>query len=509
MFPSSRTPWFVWGILALAAVLRLWSAGNAPFYSDETFLWLTARRIATGEEFPVFGPMITATDARIPNASFFYIMALPQLLGAHPMFGCAFVALLHLVLLYGFYRLVEQASGARAGILALMLTAFSPWEIAYGNHYWNADFPQMFTMLMLLAVVHRGSRVWQVVGGLAVVLAPAVHLSAPVAWAMAAWLMLRQRGRAPHITRRWGFLVLGVLLGVATYVPAFIYDANHGFRNARLVVEKTGQAVEATPSHLIPLRTGLHAVLMHTAEIGYWLEEGALATKNYDELKAYRSEDMQVRHMKRYGALGTALVVVSLLVSLVGWLCVFVIRRSRDDGDYSLERHLLEAVGLGLVVCTALLMLSSRRFFPHYMTYLLPVLGLPIAIGLDRLWTRFDVSWLHGMLAAFVVLAALGMTHSTVLYNSEVTRPGGVLTLYSMLGEVARGPQPASVSTTGRERAWALGTLSWQAFGKGLVRPAQAKAKYLFRNDVPVKEECVAAPPATTCHNGIALQRLR
>ena len=116
-----------WGIILLAAALRLAQLDLVEFKGDEAAHLLRAAEVAEQHHLPLVGSQASIGIAKPPMMSL--LMALPLLLGRDPRLASAFIALLNVAAVAGCYLFARRYYGLRVGILAATLFAANPWAI--------------------------------------------------------------------------------------------------------------------------------------------------------------------------------------------------------------------------------------------------------------------------------------------------------------------------------------------------------------------------------------------
>jgi hypothetical protein len=139
----------------------VWAVGHARFTGDESYFWATARNIATFEAAPVYGPPLTGSSAFHPGPIFYYLMAIPQRIGTSPWIGGIFVVLLHALSAWLLFLLARAARGERAGLVALALLAFAPWDVLYADRIWLSCVAPVWGTLVLYAAARGVVAGWQ------------------------------------------------------------------------------------------------------------------------------------------------------------------------------------------------------------------------------------------------------------------------------------------------------------------------------------------------------------
>ena len=120
----------VWGLMLLAAVLRLTYLDLVEFRPEHVAQLSLASRAAHGD-LPIVGPMSPLGIADPPLAS--YILAIPLLVSEDPRAAIAFAALLNVFAVGLLYRLCRRYYGGRVALPAAAFMSVSPWAVLFSR----------------------------------------------------------------------------------------------------------------------------------------------------------------------------------------------------------------------------------------------------------------------------------------------------------------------------------------------------------------------------------------
>ncbi|MGD9842919.1 MAG: hypothetical protein AB7F79_09715 [Steroidobacteraceae bacterium] len=104
--------------------------------------------------------------------------------------------------------------------LLLLLVWLTPWHLYFAAHIWNSNYMFAFAVLHLASVqrMSKHREAWNTaLHGLLIALAMQVHTSAAVLAILSILLFLKG-----HLKIHWGGFVIGISLGIASYLPWFI-----------------------------------------------------------------------------------------------------------------------------------------------------------------------------------------------------------------------------------------------------------------------------------------------
>lgn len=495
--------WTVWALLAVTAVFRLWATQHARFTGDEADYWVKSRRVALLEYRPVFGPEITGSEANLPGPAYYYLMAVPQALGASPFFGSVFVVLGHVLAAFLLYLLARDAAGHHAGLIALALVMFAPWDVLYADRIWGSCVVPIWGALSLYAAVRsRTSGPWLAVLLFLCLVLPQLHLSVPILWlACGTILVLRPPARIP-----WKWVAIGVGLAFLAYLGPLISELSTGFANTKTILTKGTGGEPWEIARKVPFQVMGYAVGYASSEIGYHFARGYWGG-NFDDYAAYLTAAGWGRAFQRDGAILGALGVLSVVLAFVTWGATLVrtarrsivALRTRDRSALDLSDVLTLALFAGLFGGAMLMMLAKKRYFPHYANILVPIALWPTAAALARWFERRR--WVViGLLAA----TATSMFFACVRYYRQVDTLNGLANTMNMVGWVLEDDAPARVDFTYFHNAYAWAVIADEYYDKRLVTHPRAPVRYVVHNRDRFDAE---PPPGGRVFGGVLVER--
>lgn len=441
--PNRRSlpSWVLPGLAFLVVGLfRLPVLDQARFTGDEAYFWATARSIAVGGFRPLYGPPVTGSAALHPGPAFYYLMALPQLFGASPWQGSAFVAGLHGLGAACFFVWARTWASSVASGVAVLLLSVSPWASVYGDRIWLSCVTPVWAMVTLMLAgwalrEDRWARSAQAGTVAMLVLGPQFHLSAPlIAVVVVVWWWKRRSAL------RGGAAVVGVglLLGLLGYAPTLWHELCHGFEQYEQLWRNQAEAATLpSPGWTDALRALLYPVLFATAEIGFHFARGYW--QPVGEVAMYVHREGAAAWLARHGWGEGALVLWSVAISVWAWAGALkgaLLRGAAGDdrmhraggGEGREEarpyRAIVVALGAGIGAAVLLLGLLHKGFYPHYVnTFLFPAF-LPLALGWDRIWGRGAVG--RGLAITSLIGVFLGMGLVRARYYRTVDALNGL-----------------------------------------------------------------------------------
>jgi hypothetical protein len=479
MQPSTK--WTAVALLVLGFVIRFWASGHARFTGDESYLWSVARELATLEQFPIYGVEVTGSEARHPGALGFYLIAIPQVLGASPRFGALAIIAGHIAVAGLFFLLLLRAKGERAALIGLGAAMFAPWEVLYSDRIWiGCVMPIFGTLAVYAAVRAQNSAGWQTALVAIALVFPQLHLSAPIVWAACLAIVLL---RPPE---RWSktAIIKGVGIACVLYAPMVLTEIDSGFTNTKLLFAKAGGSEPWTRSFLVPLQTCFHAVLFGSSEMSYHFERGYWG--GYDDQSRYFTVagwQNWFEHQSLIFALG---VIVSLAVALVLWgrATLNAVREvraaalARTRTALSLDTVIFLGIVAALFVGSLLLSFSRKTYYPHYGNVLMPLLLWPIGVAVDAIDSKLRLPLQHAIGISFA-----SMVVNTVQFYENVDGLNGVDATVKMVGELVDEPYAVDLSFAGFDNLKAWNRVARGIYGRELVLRSGAPIRWRVHND--------------------------
>lgn len=505
-------------LVLLTVLVRLLVIQDARFTGDESYFWAVARNIATFQAAPLYGPPMTGSNANHPGPLFYYLMAVPQRLGTSPLLGSGFVALLHGLGALCFYQIARAARGERAGLVALSLLAFAPWDVLYADRIWLSCVAPVWGTVTVYAA-HRapaGAR-WQAALVFLALVCPQLHMSAPIIWTVVAVLVM---ARPPQ---RWrpAALALGAGLAVLAYAPAIWGELTHDFANTRAILAEGGGHTAGLERAAAPLRVLGYAALYGTSEIGYHFARGYWTP--FDEAALYFDPRGWARYLELHGAWAIA-NVVSIAVALAAWgaMTAALVRSLRAPSGagrglllrlnaLDLDATLMLGLWAGLVTGAVLLFTARKPYFPHYTNLLMPLALWPVVSALDRV---LGLGALRGGMrgrprrallgAAALAVIVAGMLSSVVRYYRRVDALNGLAATLEMVDAAAQESTPIDVQFEGFGNGFAWQMVTNVAYHRELAIRPGAPVRYRVKNGALWDGE---PPPGTRRFGAVLVER--
>jgi hypothetical protein len=429
-FWRRRSFWTGAAIFAAAAALRLALVQTARFTGDEARDYAIGMDVAHGVRFPTLGPVITSGAAQLPGPFSYWLAAFPQLFTRAPEAGNVFFELMGAAAVWMFWYGLRRPFGDAAAAFAAALLAFSPWSALFADRVWNPNAFLVFEGLALLAVIRlreRPESAWAAVVPIACLVLPQLHSSAPVVWLALVPLAYG------HV-RRWNrrALALGCVLAALLYIPLVIHEAQTGFANTRaFVAETVGGPKKTTGTNLSFLWSPIYTLRFLTLDTTYHELSGYWGGLN--EAAAWRAlwhgSPARPFHPLRLLALiaSIALALLAAAASIHGALA----RRRRAapatapdpaGGGDSLRPFAVAAL-VAVIADAALLAVTSKQVFAHYVTPTLPFVFVLFAAGAR---TAFADRRLKIALVALAAIVGLGGIETTLTISRRIDGRNGL-----------------------------------------------------------------------------------
>lgn len=499
-------------LLAAGFFFRAWAVGHARFTGDESYFWATARNVATFQAAPIYGPSMTGSGANHPGPIFYYLMALPQRLGPSPWWGGLFVALLHTLSSALLGLLAYRARGERAGLVALALVAFAPWDVLYGDRIWLSCVAPVWGAIILYAATRLDDPRMQGVLVFFALTCPQLHMSAPIVWASAlvlAWATprpARPDGAARLVVSKKA-VAIAVVLVLLAYAAPIYNELRTSFSNTRAILSEGGGKEPWDVVAVTPLKVLGYAVLSATSEIGYHFETGYW--RPFKESEAYFSARGMAAWWGRHGALWGSLTLLTVLVSVIAWVAGWVrlarAIRARKTAPLPLDAGVMLALTVGLLAAMALMMGSKKGFFPHYTNLLMPLMVWPVVVLIDAALDRARAIAARGLGAVVLALTMLAMASASARYYLEIDRRNGLDATAAMVETVMTGPQPVEVHFDGFYNRFAWEMLANTGYKRGLPLGSPPAVRYQVRNG-RVHDGAQPLPERATLQDGVVME---
>ncbi|HEX7189945.1 MAG TPA: glycosyltransferase family 39 protein [Thermoanaerobaculia bacterium] len=222
------------GILGVGAFVRLYRLDLTWYFLDQVRDVSTGTAIASGQSFPLLGPLIGWTRGQL-GPLYFYLIAPSFLLSGSPLAGVVFAALAGVLTIFLVYRFASEVFGPPVALAAAALFAVFPLAVLSSRVLWNPAFIPLFTVLFMrdLYAVVAGGRSRSIIGVFAwLAVLTQLHLTGALLGVVAllSLLVWRPRLKLSHV-------LAGSAVSLALYVPYLVHELGHRFANTRVLLE--------------------------------------------------------------------------------------------------------------------------------------------------------------------------------------------------------------------------------------------------------------------------------
>jgi hypothetical protein len=363
-------------IVLAAALLRLINLDYMEFKGDEAGNLFLAAGLVSGKAFPLVGIMSSIGTYTPPF--FIYLMAIPVLFSRNPLLAAEFVALFNCAAVGLTYIFCRRYFGQIAATIAAVFFAVNPWAVFYSRKIWQQDVLPLFVVglfFSLFAVVCEGRKKHLLTCSACLAAVTQLHLSSVYFLVVVVITLVWFR---PKIG--WRFILGGIGIVVASYVPYIAYDLlNHGYDTKLYLHAFSAHSHFHREALMTPLALGSTLAFMHFSN---W----------------------------------PALDLVQLLFFIGGLVYLFF---HRKEAKYAI-------LVLWCCVPTAFLLFSKLVLYPHYFICYFPiqfvVVGVMASALLQSMQAR-DRGLRYAFSVLLVVLAAYQML-SSVRFVTAIAAPG-------------------------------------------------------------------------------------
>ena len=365
----------LWGIILLAAILRLSSLDLIEFKADEARHLANALEIIRSFRLPLVGTASSVGISKPPMMT--YLMALPVLLGRDPRYASGFIAVLNIAGVAGFYLLARRYYGWRVAALSATLFAANPWAVLFSRKVFTADMLAPFAVLMLYGLC-LGAIDRKPVGWTIALVALGIMLNITFSpWPLLLVLLLLLAVYSQRVS--WPHVLLGIGLVAILFLPYLYYQGLHRFADVHTVIRAL-LPIPSPPAASAPLSPTAVSVL--PLQFATWLHSGvdivSLSGASAPDFRPARS------WLAGLDRLAAAIFVASLvstgILALRTWARW---RERRDSVPYVIPM-------LWLWVPILLFPYQPAALELHYLVVLYPVGFLAMGLLLDQLlaWAR-------------------------------------------------------------------------------------------------------------------------
>ena len=247
----------MWGIILLAAVLRLTYLDLIPLGMGEAQHLLQGVGIARGVQFPLIGVRSPQGIAHPPLMG--YLMGIPLLLGRDPRVATAFIALLNVVAIAYFYRLVRRHYGLSVAVLSATLFAAAPWAVVISRRIAYEGILIPFAVWWFnslhLALAERNPWGWVAACVILGLMLCTTFLALPLVFVFIILMLIYH----PRVS--WLHIVASICLIAIVFMPYLYYQNVHHLEDIRILLEriKDNAADSTLHIHAVRFATWIHS----------------------------------------------------------------------------------------------------------------------------------------------------------------------------------------------------------------------------------------------------------
>lgn len=208
-----------WLVFALGLGIGLLMVLSSQLSGDQSLMLDLGWSLFKDGQWPQYG-MPTSAGGRSPGGLTALLVAGPLYVWQDYRAVAALTLVIHAASFLLLRHLLRPALSNAGQWLLLLLVWLAPWHLYFAAHIWNANYMFAFAVLHLASVqrmsTHREA--WNTaLHGLLIALAMQVHTSAAVLAILSILLFLKG-----HLKIHWGGFVIGIALGIASYVPWYM-----------------------------------------------------------------------------------------------------------------------------------------------------------------------------------------------------------------------------------------------------------------------------------------------
>jgi len=289
-----------------------------PFTFDQAEYYFYVKQIVGGKPI-LIGPRTGIEGFYLGPAYFYVLVPFYLAFGGHPIGGAVLDGIFGVLAVLGIYFLAKEMFGKRVGILALLISCFSPLLVSYSRYSWNPH------PLVLLSVFFYHS-LWKVLKGeeryfilaffwfslgLQMEVASAIFY---LPTALIIFVLMKYK------IKRIKYVLLGFLVMMVSFLPQIIFNLRHDFITIKAVFRFIGEKGQ-----------GSFFVLERFKEYGQVIEGVLVSGGMYLSLFIFLGG---IIYLFREGSKKRAEVVIILSWLTVNFLLLFLFKDKAWDHHY-------------------------------------------------------------------------------------------------------------------------------------------------------------------------------
>lgn len=372
-------------ISIVTVILRLYRLNDLfHFTYDESVFAFIGKRIIVNHHIPLIGGV---TPFHVHLSPFFYWLSAVFLFFSklNPLGWGVFSAIISGFTIMVLYFFVKEAYSTRIAIIASILYSFSLYTNIFDRHYWGLFFNPLISILVLYSLFKISKRKYSFFLLLGAVLGfgfhtdPSTIIFFPLIF-LVVWLY-----KIPLMKNR--YVKIGLLIFLLSFLPLIIFDLRHNFVNIKGIFQyipeisgSSGISLMRISDSILYIPRLLSRIILITGKINL--------AEEYSYCPKYA-----------FGKLTNIPLILLLISGIILIIAVFnkTISKKEKTTKTILNIFLLSTL-LGLFIYSGLL---GRPFFEHYLSTLIPVLIIFIALVLDKI---ISVSKIFGVLIIAVFI---------------------------------------------------------------------------------------------------------
>ncbi len=379
--------WELYGILLVAAFLRLYQLGTSEFDGDQAAIFGLAREAVQHGLLPLVSNPASIGIQNPPAV--IYLLMLPASLSANPLWGVVMVGLLNVIAVFLTYVFIRRYYGRFAGAVAAFLYAAAAKPVGYSRFLWQqnmlAPFVVLFLFALFLGVVER-RKGWLFPALLLLGIAYQLHETALfllIPLLLAIILVPR--------TIRWRDVGLALLALLVIFSPYIIWEVISKFSDLSVLLQAARQ-----PSQIDNKAISFYQFFLSPNGFTFYYQ---IPTNPTSLLRVFAPVLAPLRH--------ALLLLTAGGLLLAGALVIWPGRNTSDGTEYGAERQFPlrrwwvdfranpYRCGLALllvwqVIPILILSRHSLTLYPYYLLVLMPGPFILIGILLSKIaeWLR-------------------------------------------------------------------------------------------------------------------------
>lgn len=144
--PRLKYWWFLL-LIIISAIPRLYALRYMEYQADEAH---SVYAVTAAIKNHYFSPLGLVSSTGVNNLPFFhYVLVLPTLVSADPLFLASVIALTNSVLIGFFYLVTRRFYSPFIGIVSGLFIATAPWQIIFSRKIWSVDQVLLFALPIL------------------------------------------------------------------------------------------------------------------------------------------------------------------------------------------------------------------------------------------------------------------------------------------------------------------------------------------------------------------------